>query len=168
VSLTALSLTALPAATGLARQAAHSGAAVGQGFLNMLSERPAPLANPSDAEGAGKSDAPSNAAGSTLPPSAAAAKTQSWCEKFMNWLGQQRPSADLKLKLSLDNLDQPHVEVEGENAESLEAAIAQDPIWLQEFRELALDRTVERGSSAPLTLKIERRSGQIDSQWLPN
>lgn len=166
VSFTALSLTALPAATGLARQAVHTGAAVGSSFLDVLSKLASPLSSSDSTSGDAGTAATADSSGALSSPSGVAGKTQSWCQKFMNWVGQQRAGGDLDITLSLDNLDQPHLVVEGSGVEALEEAIAQDPTWLQEFRELALDRAAEQTSSSPLTLKIKQQSGQIKTQWI--
>jgi hypothetical protein len=90
----------------------------------------------------------------------------------MGWLGRNRSSQDLEMTLSLDSLDQPHVSAQGDGAEAVEAALAQDPTWLQEFRELALDRSAELGgsasgslSAASPSLKITQRDGQVQAAW---
>jgi hypothetical protein len=99
-------------------------------------------------------------------------KTQSWSQKLISWLGRERAAGDVEMQLSLDELDQPHVSVQGENAQAIEAALAQDPTWLQEFRELALDRSAELGGAAngsasatPLSLKITQRDGELETTW---
>lgn len=166
MSLTALSLTALPAATGLARSAVLGGAVIGTGFLKMLSELSQPSAASENTNSLSDTAEANSQSGQSVGSAGLTAKTQSWCQKFMKWLGQKSPGSDLNVQLSLDELDQPHIQVDGEQAGALEAAVADDPTLLQEFRELALDHAAELGASAPLTLKIANRSGQIDSQWL--
>lgn len=178
MSLSALSLTAaLPAAAGLAQSAVEVGGELGSGFLNVL----AGLTHRGDKEASAASEA-APAAKPALP-----SKTQSWSEKLMSWLANYRvsgnsssgnfssgnsSSGELEVELSLDALDQPHVSVHGENAEAIEAAMAADPTWLQEFRELALDRSADLGGPAsgplnapPLSLKITQRAGEVDAAW---
>lgn len=95
----------------------------------------------------------------------------------MSWLGKHRSAGnasaeDVDMELSLDSLDQPHVSVNGQSAEAIDAALAEDPTWLQEFRELALDRSAELGgpasgalSAPPLSLKITQRDGEVQAAW---
>jgi hypothetical protein len=149
---------------GLAQRAADAGEQLGGGFLNVLSK----LASPGSSDDSAAAPASGEAAG----PAPQASRTQSWCEKLMSWLGSSGSSSDLQMTLSLDSLDQPHVSAEGKNAEAVEAALAQDPTWLQEFRELALDRAAELGGgasgspdAAPLTLNISQRDGQVQAAW---
>jgi hypothetical protein len=163
----------LPAATDFARDVARAGGRVGSGFLNALSELAAPLAggpNEAPAPQAAAATAaaePQNDSKSTLSD-----KTKSWCQRFMSWLSERQPTGDLDIQLSLDSLDQPHIAVSGDQAESLNSALAQDPTWLQEFRDLALDRAAEQGPGvpgAPLasspTLHIMQRGDQHQASW---
>ena len=90
----------------------------------------------------------------------------------MNWLGERQPSGDLDIQLSLDSLDGPHITASGQAAEAIDSALAQDPTWLQEFRELALDRMAEQGPRSPgappapsPTLNLTRRNGQTVAEW---
>lgn len=172
MSLSALSLTvALPAAAGLAQSAVQAGGQLGSGFLNMLSG----LATP-DAKDAPAPPVDAGGTPSASKPSSAS-KIQSWSEKLMSWLGKHRSvgsaaAEDMEVELSLDALDQPHVSVNGQSAAAIDAALVEDPTWLQEFRELALDRSAELGgppggalSAPPLSLKIAQRDGQVQAAW---
>ena len=90
----------------------------------------------------------------------------------MSWLNQLHPTGDLDVQLSLDSLDQPHLTIDGQKSAAFNAAMAEDPTWLQEFRELALDRMDEQGpappgsppSAAP-TLRITQRDGGHQAAW---
>lgn len=165
MSLAALSLTAaLPAAAGLAQSAIQAGGQLGSGFLNVLSG----LGKPDDKE---QQPAPAIEGGESPDQSKLSllSRAQSWSEKMMQWLNrhpstQAAASGDLDVELSLDSLDQPHVSVQGEGAAEVEAALASDPTWMQEFRELALDRSAEI-SGSPQALKISQRDGEVQAAW---
>ena len=171
MSLTALSIAAIPAATGLARDMAQAGERIGSGFLSVLSNM-AGSAGQSGATGEAATELAAAAEGGENFSTSLASKTTSWSERFMNWLNLQRSTGDLEIKLSLDALDQPQVKVSGEGAEEISAVIAQNPAWLQEFRELALDRVAEQGQPPPgappaaaPTLSISQHGDQLTTSW---
>ena len=177
VSFPALALTAIPAATGLAREAVDVGGRMGQGFLAILSNMSASSATDTSTgstdaahEASGPNPPATNSSGEPLAP--LASKTKAWCEKLMSWLGQNQSKGDVNIELSLDSLDQPQAIVTGEGSEKLSAAIADNPVWLQEFRELALDRAREQGrpplgapQAQPPKLSISQPDGQLIAAW---
>lgn len=172
MSLAALSMAALPAATGVAAQVAQASRRVGSGFLSALTQIAAPgdqpnltTSSPTETQSSGLDSKPS-------ARSALSDKTQAWCQRLMNWLSQHQPSGDLDIQLSLDSLDGPQVAVDGQGADAIDSALADDPTWLQEFRELALDRIDEQGPGSPVaprlaspTLNLTRRNGQTQARW---
>lgn len=173
MTLSALSLAALPAATGLARQVAQTGQEVGSGFLSMLSKLAGSAVN-ADASSVSETtdvEAADTADGSDSATGSVAERTRAWCQKLLGWIGEQQgggATGDVDLHLTLDELDQPQVRAEGPASDAIQSALAQDPTWLQEYRELALDRMAEQGqlgpaaaAAPPMTLHIQRRDGQL-------
>jgi hypothetical protein len=72
----------------------------------------------------------------------------------------------------LDQLDQPQLEVQGDQADDVLAALEQDPTWLQEFRELALDRAGQLAPSSmatppslALTLQLSSDDQPVVARW---
>jgi hypothetical protein len=180
VSFSALSLAALPAAlpaaAGLAGHLADAGQRVGSGFLNVLTQIASPRSPAADAakDAAGPVDqsarASADADENAVP--GLTGKMQAWCDRFFHWLDQRQPTGELDIQLTLDSLDTPQLSASGQGAEQLQAALEQDPTWLQEFRELALDRVAEQGPTMPgapprpsPVLNLSRHAGQTAASW---
>ncbi|MCC6511529.1 MAG: hypothetical protein IT423_20690 [Pirellulaceae bacterium] len=193
MSMTALSLSALPGAASLAGLAARSSAQAGSQFLSMLASLAGQAAEPGLEDTTGLAGAASanehttlagsSGTGADLNSSSAQSnslmqRTHSWGERFLSWLrqqpGGQKMAEQVDIELSLDDLDRPEAIFSGPFNDQLQAALDADPTWLQEFRELALDRADELGQfsseqRAPLALKISQQSDQIGgsvvTQW---
>ena len=172
MTFSALSLVALPAAAGLARDVARVGERMGSGFLSVLSQIATPDADDSSHASAPAATQSAPADSPAQPNSSLSDKTKSWCQRFMGWLNQRHPTGDLDIQLSLDSLDQPHLTIDGQQSEAFNAAMAEDPTWLQEFRELSLDRMDEQGLALPGSspraapaLRIMQRDGGHQAAW---
>ena len=169
-----LSLAALPAVTHVARDAVAAGAQVGKGFANLLSS----LAE-TDASAEATSTATTAANGTkqstASAPDSVSERSAAFSQRLTSWLRQQpwlknagQGERPLKVELTLDQLDQPHATLSGQPSAELDEALANDPSWLQQFRDLALDRIEQLGSFASTaslpSLTIQQESATIDAQ----
>lgn len=168
--MTILSLAALPAATNVARDAVAGSAEVGKSFLNMLAGLTGGAASDAQAD-VGR--APSTT--STATPDTVTQRTGSLSQRLASWLRQQSWLKDARqvdgpmtLELSLDKLDRPQAKLDGQPSPELDAALANDPSWLDEFRKLALDRIEQLGptnsNSSLQSLTIHQESATIEAE----
>ena len=170
MDLATLSLSALPAASGLVQQAAKTGGQLGNSFLELLHTWTAPAADAANAEDGLSSAVPAQSQGSG--PDGLSTKTRSWCERLVSWLRREHGVQSLDARVTLDQLDQPQLEVQGDQADDVLAALEQDPTWLQEFRELALDRAGQLAPSSmatppslALTLQLSSDDQPVVARW---
>ena len=146
--MTILSLAALPAATNVARDAVAGSAEVGKSFLNMLAGLTSGATSATQTEEAAASTT------SSAPTDTITQRTNSLSQRLANWLRQQswlknahKADSPVTLELSLDQLDRPQAKLDGQSSPELNAALANDPSWLDEFRKLALDRIETDGTN---------------------
>ena len=168
--MTILSLAALPAATNVARDAVAGSAEVGKSFLNMLAGLTGGAANDAPTEQATALSASSAVSTDTITE-----RTGSLSQRLANWLRQQswlkaahNGDGPVTLELSLDQLDRPQAKLDGQPSAELNAALANDPSWLDEFRQLALDRIEQMGptssNSSLQSLTIQQESATIAAE----
>lgn len=159
-------------AAQVAREAVAGSAELGKGFMELLR---------------GGHQAPAQSAGSAADTSLnnrqssepLAQRSQSLAEKLSSWLRQQpwlkQAVADdkpLQVELSLDQLDRPHATVNGAPSPELDQALAADPRWMEQFRDLALDRIEQSGSldsnASPQTLTIQQANANTSAEhrWM--
>ncbi len=155
---TALSLNALPAATGLVTAAAKATSEAGGKFLRMLGD----LAPGGETDETSGTDASLTDSHSFNASDSMDSHTKSWCERFMSWLKEQpgfasQPTGQpISVKLSLDQLDQPNIEIVGDSSGQLAAAVRDQSSFLSEFRELAFDHAQALGRATPQSLHISQ------------
>ncbi len=152
----------LPAATKVARTAVAGSVEVGKNLFNLMASSPAPAAERADSmAGTPKSDSLED-------------RTKSFSQRLAGWLRQQpwftaddEDAGPLEVRLALDQLDRPQATLNGQSSAELDAALAKDPQWLDEFRNLALDRIEQQTSldttSPPQSLTIRQTSATIDT-----
>ncbi len=170
-------LAALPAATSVAREAVAGGAQVGKSFLDLLANWTDTHSDPGSKGIPATTSA--HAASSTITSAdSVTQRTQSLGQRLAGWLRQQswlknsgRHADPLQLELSLDQLDRPHAKLSGQPLPELDAALANDPGWLDEFRQLALDRIEQVGpafSNSPLqslTIQQDSATMAVETKW---
>ncbi len=170
--MTILSLAALPAATHVARDAVAGGAQMGMGFLKLLSN----LTETSSETNIAESSTAAPQSAKAAPESGSLTeRTMAFSQRLAKWLRQQPSLASkgednrpIDIQLSLDQLDRPTATLSGEPSDELIEALNNEPGWLDEFRELALDRIEQMGptsSNSPLqSLTIHQESATMDVQ----
>ncbi len=175
-----LSLAALPAATGVARDAVAGGAQMGQQFLSLLAQvatagAQAAREGAATASGAQSDSTATALAADTAQPDTITQRSESLAQRIASWLQQQpwlknsgAAQQPVSIELSLDQLDRPRATLGGQSSPELDAALASHPDWLDEFRDLALDRLEQSAPSnsnwSAQSLTIQQDSATMDVQ----
>ncbi len=105
-------------------------------------------------------------------PDSLSERTRSFSQRLVTWLRNQGAgphTANKTLQLSLDSRDVPRVLVNGQPSAAVDQALSKDPTWLQEFRELALDRIddlagLASSATASMTLTIRPQSDTMSPE----
>ncbi len=185
MNLSLLSIAALPAAGALTRQAAQAGMQVGGSFADALSRLGDALVPNEPAQDTSALKA-SEASDEQATSGNSDSKTKSWSRDFIRWLGERVDISSTKIQLSLNELDQPTISIEGDEQaiKEIQQALDNDPTWMQQFRELALDQASQRGWASapqvsgpvsgaiagqatykPMTLSISTEKNNVEATW---